>query len=115
MQFMGETTTMHIRLDPELKREATEAFRRLGLSPSEAVRMFLTRVVAQQAIPFDINVPNAKTRSAIRELRKARGPEHPNSAGKQARALGASGRSSKGRQARFGSVAALMADLNSDD
>ena len=34
---------------------------------SDAVRIFLTRVVAEQAIPFDVRVPNAKTVSALNE------------------------------------------------
>lgn len=66
---------VHIRLDEKIKQEATEALESMGLSLSDAVRIFLTRVVAEQQIPFELKVPNAETRAAIaesRSLNKAR-------------------------------------------
>ncbi len=62
-------TMVHVRLDDALKDQATHALERMGLTLSEAVRMFLTRVAADQAIPFDIKVPNATTRAAMEEAR----------------------------------------------
>jgi DNA-damage-inducible protein J len=41
----------------------------MGLSVSEAVRVFLHRVAAEQALPFPIKVPNATTRAAMEEAR----------------------------------------------
>jgi DNA-damage-inducible protein J len=37
----------------------------MGLAVSDAVRGFLTRVVADQGIPFALQVPNAETREAM--------------------------------------------------
>jgi DNA-damage-inducible protein J len=39
----------------------------MGMSVSDAVRIFLTRVVAEQAIPFDVRVPNTTTVAAMNE------------------------------------------------
>jgi DNA-damage-inducible protein J len=39
----------------------------MGLSLSDAVRVFLTRVVAEKQLPFALKVPNAETRTAIAE------------------------------------------------
>jgi len=39
----------------------------MGLSVSDAVRVFLMRVVAEQQMPFALKVPNAKTRVAMAE------------------------------------------------
>ena len=36
---------------------------------SEAVRVFLVRVAAEQAMPFSIKVPNCETRKAMEEAR----------------------------------------------
>ena len=36
----------------------------MGLSVSEAVRLFLGRVVIDQALPLEMKVPNAETRAA---------------------------------------------------
>ena len=45
-------------------RAALEA---MGLSMSEAVRIFLRRVAADQAFPLELKVPNAETRAAMAE------------------------------------------------
>jgi DNA-damage-inducible protein J len=41
----------------------------MGLSMSDAVHLFLRRVVAEQAFPLELKVPNAKTRAAMEESR----------------------------------------------
>ncbi len=56
------------RIDPETKKQASEAIESMGLSVSDAIRMFLTRVAAEGAIPFELRVPNAETIEAIEEL-----------------------------------------------
>jgi DNA-damage-inducible protein J len=58
---------LHVRVDDETKEKATIALNAMGLSMSDAIRLFLKRVVAEQAIPFEIKVPNAETRAAMAE------------------------------------------------
>jgi len=58
---------VHIRVDDKIKAQATETLAAMGLSVSEAVRLFLVRVVADQALPFELKVPNARTRRAMAE------------------------------------------------
>lgn len=70
---MGATSMVHVRVDDDLKREATEALEAMGLSVSDAVRLLLKRVVAEQALPFELKVPNAETRAAIEEARRMTG------------------------------------------
>jgi DNA-damage-inducible protein J len=64
---MATTSMVHIRVDDEIKAQATETLAAMGLSVSEAVRLFLVRVVADQALPFELKVPNARTRRAMAE------------------------------------------------
>lgn len=66
------TTMVHIRLDEKLKKKATKALEAMGLSLSDAVRVLLTRVAAEQALPFELHVPNAKTRAAMKEAHGGR-------------------------------------------
>jgi DNA-damage-inducible protein J len=66
---MSETTMVHVRIDRKTKDEAAEALEYLGLSMSDAVRLFLHRVAAEQAFPLELKVPNAATRAAIEEAR----------------------------------------------
>ncbi len=66
---MATTTMVHVRVDDETKTQAAEALEALGLSISDAVRIFLKRVVAEQAMPLELKVPNAETRAAMEESR----------------------------------------------
>ena len=45
---------MNVRVPDELKQEAVRILKRMGLSPSSAVRLFLSQVVRQRQIPFPI-------------------------------------------------------------
>ena len=63
------TGMLHVRVDDDIKEQAAAALEKMGLSVSEAVRVFLYRVAAEQAIPFAIKVPNATTRAAMEEAR----------------------------------------------
>ena len=63
------TSMLHVRVDDETKVQATEALAAMGLSVSEAVRLFLHRVVVDQAFPLELKVPNAETRAAMEESR----------------------------------------------
>ena len=83
---MTTTSMVHVRVDEHLKAQATETLAAIGLSVSDAVRVFLTRVVAEQQLPFALKAPNADTRVAMEE----------------ARMIG---------EARFASAKALMGDL----
>ena len=60
---------IHVRVDDETKNQATDALASMGLSVSDAVRLFLKRVVAEQALPIELKVPNAVTQAAMREAR----------------------------------------------
>lgn len=66
---MTTSTMVHVRVDEKTKARATKALASMGLSVSDAVRVFLTRVAVEQQLPFAIKVPNAKTRAAMEEAR----------------------------------------------
>ncbi|HEY5106731.1 MAG TPA: type II toxin-antitoxin system RelB/DinJ family antitoxin [Caulobacteraceae bacterium] len=66
---MTETTMIHVRVDDDTKAQASEALSAMGLSISDAVRILLRRVIAEQALPLELKVPNAQTRAAMAESR----------------------------------------------
>ena len=78
------------RIDGEIKAEAAAVLAAMGLTVSDAVRLLLTRVAREKALPFEPLVPNETTVAAMKEAREG-----------------------KGR--RFASVDELMTDLNADD
>jgi DNA-damage-inducible protein J len=41
----------------------------VGITPSDAITMFLHQVVLQKGLPFETRIPNAESRAAIREWR----------------------------------------------
>lgn len=86
---MTTTAMVHVRVDEQIKAQATEALAAMGLSVSDAVRVFLMRVVAEQQMPFALKVPNAKTRGAMKEADQI----------------------ALTRRARFGTAAELFDDL----
>ncbi len=86
---MSTTTMVHVRVDEQLKTQATETLASMGLSVSDAVRVFLTRVVADQQLPFALKAPNAQTRAAMNEANEI----------------------VQSRHARFGTAVELIDDL----
>ena len=60
---------LHVRMDDDIKRQATAALDAIGLSASDAVRMLFKRIIAEQAFPLELKVPNAETRAAMEESR----------------------------------------------
>lgn len=66
---MAHSTMLHVRVDEELKTQASEALAAMGLSVSDAVRILLKRVVNDQAFPLELKVPNAQTRAAMEDAR----------------------------------------------
>ncbi len=56
---------IHVRVNHELKTKATRTLDKMGLSMSDAVRLLLTRIEADQALPFEVKVPNAETIAAM--------------------------------------------------
>ena len=64
---MASTSMIHVRVDEKIKAEAAETLASMGLSVSDAVSVFLTRVVADKELPFAVKAPNAASRAAIAE------------------------------------------------
>ena len=63
----AQSSMLHVRMDTEMKREATAALAAMGMTASEAVRLFFHRIAADQAFPIELKVPNAATRAAMAE------------------------------------------------
>ena len=63
----ADTSMLHVRMDTEMKRKATVALAAMGLTASEAVRLFFHRIAVDQAFPLELKVPNPRTRRAMAE------------------------------------------------
>lgn len=62
---MASLEMVRARIDADLKREATVALADMGLTLSDAIRLMLVRVAAEKVLPFEVRIPNDKTRAAL--------------------------------------------------
>jgi DNA-damage-inducible protein J len=58
---------IHARIDPKLKESAERVFSKIGISTTEAIRLFLKQVELHKGLPFPVAIPNAQTVAAMRE------------------------------------------------
>lgn len=69
-----KTVTVKARINEDLKKSVEETFSELGLTPSDAIRIFYTRVNLCKGIPFEMNlscpcgiphIPNEETKDVL--------------------------------------------------
>ena len=63
----SKATTIQIRIDEDLKKNAVEALSQMHISMSQAVKMFLGQIVNQGRIPLDLFTPNEETLKRMAE------------------------------------------------
>lgn len=51
---MADTVMMHTRIDRELKQEAEQILAGIGMTTSEAIRLFLHRIRVERALPLKL-------------------------------------------------------------
>ena len=67
-------SSVTIRMDSDLKRDAEKLFQQLGLNMTTAFNIFASQAVREQGIPFNITMqPNEETLQAIEEARNGVG------------------------------------------
>ena len=72
---MARTETIRARVEPELKQEAEAVLKSLGLNASEAITLFYRQIALRRGLPFEIRLPNATTRAALREAMEGKTTE----------------------------------------
>jgi DNA-damage-inducible protein J len=87
---MTVNAVVRARISGDIKEEATAVLAAMGLTPSDAFRILMTKIAKEKALPFDPFVPNEKTIAAMKEARE-------------------------GTLKSFTSIDDLMADLNAND
>ena len=66
------TTPTQIRIDSDIKKEATELFELLGIDMSTAINIFLHQCVLHEGLPFAVEMPKYKkeTLEAMEEAKR---------------------------------------------
>ena len=66
---MSANALVQTRINGAVKAEASAVLAAMGLTVSDAVRLMLTRVAHDKALPFEPLVPNAATIAAMKAAR----------------------------------------------
>jgi len=72
---MAANALVQTRIDRAIKEEAATVLASMGLTVSDAVRLLLTRVSQEKALPFEPLIPNTTTIEAMREARAGNLPK----------------------------------------
>jgi DNA-damage-inducible protein J len=70
---MAADSIVRSRIDTETKERAAAALEAMGLTISDAIRLLLLRVADEKRLPFEVKVPNAKSRLAMQQLTEGKG------------------------------------------
>ncbi len=64
---VAQSGMIRARVSADLKVEAESILNQIGLSASDAIRMFYRQIILCNGLPFPARIPNATTRKALRD------------------------------------------------
>jgi len=59
------TANISVRTEPDTKKQAEIILKHLGLTTSEAINLFLRRVIIEKGLPFEVRIPNEESMQAL--------------------------------------------------
>lgn len=63
---MAKTAFIQTRIDPKTKDDAQKILKKLNLSMSEAISIYLSQITLHNGIPFEIKIPNEVTAQTLK-------------------------------------------------
>jgi len=66
---MSANALVTTRINEDIKKEASVVLDAMGLTVSDAVRLLLTKIAREHALPFDPLIPNEETIQAMKDAR----------------------------------------------
>ena len=54
---MSKTSSIHIRVEPQVKEEVEKILNNLGMTSTEAINIYLKQIILNSGIPFEIKMP----------------------------------------------------------
>jgi DNA-damage-inducible protein J len=73
---MAATAFVRARIDETLKEEAAAVLAEMGLTVSDVVRIVLTKVARDKALPFEMRVPNRLTVETLAKSERGEDVHH---------------------------------------
>lgn len=62
---MNKTAIIHARVEPRTKKRAEGVLKKLGMSPTEAIRLFYRQICLRGGLPFPVLIPNDLTKETL--------------------------------------------------
>ena len=62
---MGHSAVIHARIDSSTKEATERILNSLGLTPTEAIRLFYRQIAMRGEFPLELRVPNQVTADAL--------------------------------------------------
>lgn len=63
--LMNNTATVHARIDMRTKRASERVLHRIGMTPTDAVRLLYRQIAMRKEFPLELRVPNKLTASTL--------------------------------------------------
>ncbi len=73
---MASTAFVRARVDETLKKEAASVLADMGLTVSDVVRIVLTKVAKDKALPFELRIPNKLTAETMAKSERGEDVHH---------------------------------------
>jgi DNA-damage-inducible protein J len=70
---VAKEATARARMDADLKEAAESILAECGLNATQGINIFYRQIVLHNGLPFDVKIPNAESRKAIREIETGEG------------------------------------------
>ena len=62
---MNHSAVVHARIDPATKAATEKVLDSLGMTPTEAIRLFYRQIAIRKSFPLELHVPNKLTASVL--------------------------------------------------
>jgi len=63
--IMNKSATIHARIDAKTKKASERILERIGMTPTEAVRLLYRQIALRKEFPLELRVPNKLTASTL--------------------------------------------------
>ena len=73
---MSQTAVIHARIDPETKAATESVLATLGMTPTEAIRLFYRQIALRKDFPLELHIPNDLTAAVLAKSQKDEDIEH---------------------------------------
>lgn len=85
---MAAGAFVRARIDEAIKDEAAQVLSDMGLTVSDVVRIALTKIAKEKALPFEMSVPNKLTEKTLTKSERGKDVHHAKDAADMFHQLG---------------------------